>query len=128
SSAALDPSSGALDDEERSELYTAFLVMASIDPWGHNLRKELTRMVEGKELSLLRRTPIIGEMIIEAEQKTIAALLGRLFARRIGRRPTVEEERSIVERAHRIGPEEVEDALLDMDRDALVRWLAEPVS
>lgn len=85
-------------------------------------------MVEGKELSLLRRTPIIGEMIIEAEQKTIAALLGRLFARRIGRRPTVEEERSIVERAHRIGPEEVEDALLDMDRDALVRWLAEPVS
>jgi predicted transposase YdaD len=138
---------GAATDEERAELYTALLVMAAIDPWGHNLRKELTMMVEDKEEGLLRRTPIIGEMILEAELrgqlkgeeigqlkgeeigqlKAIAELLGRLFARRVGRRPTTEEERSIVERARALGPGEVEDALLDLERYALVRWLAEPV-
>ena len=136
---------GAVTDEERAELYTALLVMAAIDPWGHNLRKELMMMVEDKEEGLLRRTPIIGEMIIEAElrgeqrgelrgelkgelkgqQKAITELLGRLFARRVGRSPTTEEERSIVERARAIGPAEVEDALLDLEHDALVRWLAE---
>ncbi|WP_437929233.1 hypothetical protein WMF37_08170 [Sorangium sp. So ce291] len=95
-------------------------------------------MVEDMEEGLLRRTPIIGEMILEAEQKAeqkgqkqgreeaIAELLGRLFARRVGRRPTTEEERAIVERARALGPGEVEDALLDLDGDALIRWLAEP--
>ncbi|WP_438034153.1 hypothetical protein [Sorangium sp. So ce204] len=68
--------------------------------------KVLVDMVEDKEEGLLRRTPIIGELIIEAErrgeergeqrgelrgeqrgeEKAIAELLGRLFARRIGRR------------------------------------------
>ncbi|WP_437842599.1 hypothetical protein [Sorangium sp. So ce1153] len=151
---------GAATAQERAELYTALLVMATIDPWGHNLLKELIIMVEDKEEGLLRRTPIIGELIIEAErrgelrgeqrgelrgelrgeqrgelrgeqrgeQKAIAELLGRLFARRIGRRPTAEEERSIVERARALGPGEVEDALLDLEGEALVRWLAEPMS
>jgi hypothetical protein len=125
---------GAASDEERADLYTSLLVMATIDPWGHNLRKELRMMVEDKEEGLLRRTPIIGEMIIEAEQRgqlkgqqnAIAELLGRLFARRVGRSPTTEEERSIVERVRAIGPSEV-DALLELERDALVQWLAEPV-
>ncbi|XXY54624.1 hypothetical protein WME91_26180 [Sorangium sp. So ce269] len=105
--------------------------MATIDPWGHHLRKELIEMVEDKEEGLLRRTPIIGEMIIEAEQrgeqKAIAELLGRLFARRLGRRPTNDEERSIIERARAMGPGEVEDALLDLEGEALIRWLAEPI-
>ncbi|WP_434041663.1 MULTISPECIES: hypothetical protein [Sorangium] len=134
---------GAANAEERAELYTALLVMATIDPWGHTLWKELVMMVEDKEEGLLRRTPIIGEMIIEAEQRgelrgeqrgeergkqqAIAELLGRLFARRLGRRPTAEEERSIIERARALGPGEVEDALLDLDGEALVRWLAEPI-
>jgi flagellar biosynthesis/type III secretory pathway protein FliH len=60
-------------------------------------------------------------------EKTVAALLGRLFARRVGRRPTTEEERAIVERADALGDAEVEDALLDLERDALLRWLSEPV-
>ncbi|WP_437637148.1 hypothetical protein [Sorangium sp. So ce854] len=124
----------AATGEERAELYTVFLVLASVDPWGHNLQKELVTMVEDMEEGLLRRTPIIGEMIIEAEQRgqlqgreeAIAELLGRLFARRVGRRPTTEEERSILDRARALGPSEVEDALLDLEGDALVRWLAEP--
>ncbi|MGK3996602.1 hypothetical protein [Sorangium sp. So ce1024] len=125
----------AATGEERAELYTVFLVLASVDPWGHNLQKELVTMVEDMEEGLLRRTPIIGEMIIEAEQRgqlqgreeAIAELLGRLFSRRIGRRPTTEEERSLLDRARALGPGEVEDALLDLEGDALVRWLAEPM-
>ncbi len=115
--------------------FTAFLVMATIDPWGHDLRDELVMMVEDKEEGLLKRTPIIGEWIVEAEEKgeklgreaAISELLGRLFARRVGRRPTSDEERSIVERARAMGPGEVEDALLDLEGEALLRWLAEPM-
>ncbi|HTN84456.1 MAG TPA: hypothetical protein VL242_12240, partial [Sorangium sp.] len=122
---------GAKTAEERAELYTALLVTAAIDPLRHDLLKELISMVEDKEEGLLRRTPIIGELIIEAEQrgeqKAIAALLGRLFARRLGRSPTSEEERLIVERARAIGSGEVEDALLDLEGEALIRWLAEPI-
>ena len=60
-------------------------------------------------------------------EKAIVELLGRLFERRIGRQPTSEEKDSIVERAYAIGPGKVEDALLDLDANALIRWLAEPV-
>ncbi|WP_437963785.1 hypothetical protein WMF04_29145 [Sorangium sp. So ce260] len=125
---------GAASAEERAELYTALLMMATIDPWRHNLMKELIIMVEDKDEALLRRAPIIGEIILEAEQRAeergkqqaIVELLGRLFARRLGRRPTSDEERLIVERSRAIGPGEVEDALLDLESEALVRWLAEP--
>jgi hypothetical protein len=119
--------------EERVELYTALLVMAAIDPWGHNLRKEIVMLVDDTETEkeLLWSVPwmreALDERVRQAEQQVIAQLLGRLFARRVGRRPTAEEERSIVERAQAIGPGEVEDALLDLDSDALVRWLAEPI-
>ncbi|WP_437751011.1 hypothetical protein [Sorangium sp. So ce1389] len=141
--------------DERIELYIALLVMAAIDPWGHDLRRELVMLVDDvddveTEKKLLRSIPAIGEMIAEAERqaarqaaqqaaeqaaqraaqqtaKAIAELLGRLFARRVGRVPTVEEERSIVERAEAIGPVLVEDALLDLEGDALLRWLAEPI-
>jgi hypothetical protein len=129
---------GATNDEERGELYAALLVMAIIDPWGHNLRREIGTMLEDEEHDLFRRMPVLGDMIVEAEklalergeklgrEEALAQLLGRLFARRLGRRPTTTEERCLVERAEVLGPERVEDALLDLERDALVRWLAEP--
>jgi asparagine synthetase B (glutamine-hydrolysing) len=126
-----------VSDEDRRELYLALLVMAAIDPWGHHLRRELVMLMTVEiERRLIRTLPEIAEMISEAEktaeqrgeQRAIMELLGRLFARRIGRRPTTEEESSIVERARAVGPGEVEDALLDLDADALVRWLAGPAS
>ncbi|WP_437803816.1 hypothetical protein [Sorangium sp. So ce693] len=119
--------------EERVELYTALLVMAAIDPWGHNLRKEIVMLMDDRETEkdLLWSVPwmreALDERVREAEQQAIAQLLGRLFARRVGRRPTAEEERSIVERAQAIGLGDFDDALLDLDGDALVRWLAEPI-
>src|SRR5262249_41848704 len=41
--------SQAADEDERTDLYTAFLLMAAIDPWGHDLRKELKAMVDDIE-------------------------------------------------------------------------------
>jgi hypothetical protein len=148
--AAID--AGATNEEERADLHTAFLVMAFIDPWGHNLKKELLTMMESRdEEALFRHLPGLREMIAAAKQeaaklgeklgekrgekrgeqrgqeKAVAALLGRLFTRRVGRGPTSEEQRSILARAEALGPVEVEDVLLDLERDALLRWLAEPV-
>jgi hypothetical protein len=141
----------ASDDEERGELYVALLVMAIIDPWGHNLRQEITGMLEDKDGDLLERTPIVGDFIKTAREEgqkqgreegqkqgreegqkqgreeALRQLLGGLFVRRVGRRPTTAEERSLVERAEALGANRVEDTVLDLERDALVRWLAEPL-
>ena len=35
--------------EERGELFTALLVMADLDPWGHNLREEIVAMIQRSE-------------------------------------------------------------------------------
>ncbi|WP_437681087.1 hypothetical protein [Sorangium sp. So ce131] len=219
---------GAANYEEQVDLFTAFLVMATVDPWRHNLLEEIRMLTREMETELILRLPGIKELVQkvaqeraqqlaqervqqlaqeraqqlaqeraqqlaqeraqqlaqeraqqlaqeraqqlaqeraqqlaqeraqqlaqeraqqlarEAEQRgelrgvqkgeqqgkeqAIAELLGRLFARRVGRTPTRKEERAIVERAKAVGPGEVEDALLDLEGDALVRWLSEPVS
>ena len=133
-----DLHAGALDQKERDDLFSALLVMASIDPWGHPLGREIRMIIamldeeeeDEAENEAMRRVPILGEMIIEAEKKAFEAavtkLLGRLFARRVGRQPTRGEKRTLVRRAEALGPTQVEDALLDLDRDALLRWLADP--
>jgi hypothetical protein len=97
---------------------------------------QLTMMIDEEEddaeNEAMRRIPGLGEMIIKAEKKAseamVAKLLGRIFARRVGRLPTRGEKRKLVRRAEALGPVPVEDALLDLERDALVRWLADPPS
>jgi hypothetical protein len=37
------------EERERQDLFTAMLVMADLDPWGHNLREEIATMVEAGE-------------------------------------------------------------------------------
>ncbi|WP_437668858.1 hypothetical protein [Sorangium sp. So ce131] len=143
----------AANYEERTDLISAFFMMAAVDPWRHNLLKEAMMPAKDFEdiediwnvpmIEVLRRAPgtkyLIRNLILHEARKEgrregrqemeteIAELLGRLFARRIGRPPTTEEERAIVERTRAIGPVKVEDALLDLEGDALVRWLSEPV-
>lgn len=92
---------GARDREEQIDLFAALLVMAKIDPWKHNLEQEIQAM-----LSLM---PTDDER--------------RLFTRRVGRRPSADEERALVDRARELGAEQVEDALLDREGEGLVRWL-----
>jgi hypothetical protein len=113
-----------------------YRVVRRLGEGGHNLKKELLTMMESRdEEALFRHLPGLREVIADAAQDAakrgqetaVAALLGRLFTRRVGRGPTSEEQRSILARAEALGPVEVEDVLLDLERDALLRWLAEPV-
>ena len=91
-------------------------------------------LIEDEDYEDLLSTPGWAEMARESEargeararEELITDLLGRIFARRVGRRPSEAEARSIVERSLTTSAVEVEDALLDLDRDALLRWLAEP--
>jgi hypothetical protein len=141
---------GAADEQEREELLIALIAVAKLDPWGHNLAQEIEMMtleeqederIQQEVFDSIARMPSVARMIARVEARRIAAakaekdreeaiaqLLGHLFARRVGRRPTTDEERSLVKRSHAVGPETVEDALLDLDRDALVHWLAEPAT
>ena len=91
----------AAGDQERTELYTAFLLMAGVDPWRHNLREELVKMVEDKEEGLRRRAPLIGDWIIEAEEKALKQ--GREEGQRAGRE---EGQRAGREEGQRAGREE----------------------
>jgi hypothetical protein len=61
-------------------------------------------------------------------EQAIREVLGRHFTRRVGRRPTPTEENLLVARAHALGPGETQDAILDLEGDALLRWLAEPTA
>jgi len=59
----------------------------------------------------------------EAREEMVRSLLGRLFARRVGRQPSTVEERALVDRTRELGAEQVEDVLLGHEGEALVRWL-----
>ncbi|APR85785.1 Hypothetical protein A7982_11134 [Minicystis rosea] len=118
----------ALNEEERAELYATLVVLASVDPWGHNLEREIIMSVEEKTYERLKQTPIIGAWFVEAEQKGIekgvAHLLQQLFMRRFGRELTANEERSLAERVQTLGEDRVGAAVLDLDGDALARRAA----
>jgi hypothetical protein len=125
---------GARDDEERRDLYVALIVMAKIDPWGHNLQAEIAHMIDMTEASPEERELIQSAMrdLLEARyfrlgrEEAIQELLGRLFARRVGRGPSTAEREAMLARARKLGAEKVEDAMLDREGEALVRWLLEP--
>jgi len=59
-------------DEVRAGLYTALLVMAEIDPWGHNLAKEITAMMQADDLEILKLSPTLRAAFEEGELKGCA--------------------------------------------------------
>jgi hypothetical protein len=120
----------ARDEEEAEELFGTMLVLAEIDPWRHNLREKIEAMMELEDIKIMDIPffqRLAARKVGKAREDLICELLGNLFARRVGRVPTKDEERSLVQRAEKLGPTQVENALLDLDREALVRWLAEPL-
>jgi hypothetical protein len=116
--------------EERAEMYTALLVMAEIDPWGHNLRKEIKAMLDEVDQELLRLSPTLREAFEDGEQKGkregIEGMLRALFMRRMGRALTADEQQALAKRAAALDPERAADALLELEGDALAAWLLDP--
>ncbi|WP_437677768.1 hypothetical protein [Sorangium sp. So ce131] len=68
----------AANYEERVDLITAFLEIASVDPWEHNLRKELTRMLTREmEMEMIRSLPGIEKIAVEAFREELASKSGQ---------------------------------------------------
>lgn len=114
-------------DEVRATLYTALLVMAEIDPWGHNLTKEITAMMLADDLEIFKLSPTLRAAFEEGEQKGAENdrrdLLSEAFADQTGRPPTSAEQAALAKRARELGAKQALRALFKLHGDALVAWL-----
>ncbi len=118
-------------DEVRAALYTAILVMAEIDPWGHNLRKEITAMMQADDLEIYKLSPTLRAAFEEGERegelrgelRGELKLLNEAFAEQTGRTPTADEQDALEKRAREIGAKQALRALFKLHGDALVAWL-----
>src|SRR5262249_6808294 len=113
-------------EEERAELYAAMLALATIDPWGHNLRKEIEAMLGEIGKLLLREIPMVREAFEEGEEKGIEKMLRKLFMRRMGRELSPTEQEALAQRAGALGPDHVQEVGITLEGDALAAWLLEP--
>jgi len=52
--------------------------------------------------------------------------LQRLYARRLGRSLSADEETTLVQRLDTVGPDRLGDVVLDLSPDALAAWLRDP--
>jgi hypothetical protein len=118
------------DPAERADLYAAFLVMASLDPWGYHLREETAAMLQDDYSEMLKASATVrewyGQGVKKGRRQAIETMLRRLFLRRLGRPLTEQEQQALVARARVQDPEEVEDRALALEGEALAAWLLDP--
>jgi hypothetical protein len=110
-------------DEVRAALYTALLVMAEIDPWGHNLREEIMAMMQADDLEIYKLSPTLRAAFEEGEREGELTLLSEAFAEQVGRAPTPNEQAALVKRTREIGAKQALRALFKLHGEALVAWL-----
>jgi hypothetical protein len=136
---ARDASAGALREvldeirartsapDERAALYTAILMMADLDPWGHNLKEEIKAMMQAEYLEALKLFPTLREAFDEGAEKGAEKerqkLLVTALAAQMGRAPTADEEAGLAKRAIEVGPEQAIRTLIALHGDALVGWV-----
>ncbi|MFO0755344.1 MAG: hypothetical protein U0359_02560 [Byssovorax sp.] len=128
--------------EDRWELFAALLVMADVDPWGHNLRKEIEVMIRREPVDMIQVSKTLRdayergrhEGIELGEQrgielgehrgleKGIQQMLRGLLARRLHRALTAREQEALAARVA-IDPELVQDKALALEGEALASWL-----
>jgi hypothetical protein len=119
---------------ERADLYAALMVMATIDPWGYNLREEIAAMLQDEGMELIKASKLLRETFQKGEKKgvkkgrrqAIEMMLRRLFLRRLGRPLTEQEQQALADRVRLQDPEEVEDRALSLEGEALAAWLLDP--
>jgi predicted transposase YdaD len=141
---------GAPDADDRMDLLLALVVLADLAPWGHNLREDIMAMLDPGESELIRRSGWLrgilerergqarnegwnegrneglNEGLDQGRREAVEAMLGELFARRLGRALRPEEREALVQRAGALGRDRVEDVVLNLEREALAAWLADP--
>ena len=121
--------------EERGDLLTALLVMADLDPWGHNLREEIMAMMQrNEEDRIIFESRTLREVfekgldkgVEKGRQEAIEAMLHRLLQRRIGRDLTAAEQTALLKRAHDLDPDQAIDLAGGLSGDELLTWLLGP--
>jgi hypothetical protein len=118
-------------DEVRAALYTALLVMAEVDPWGHNLAKEITAMMQADDLEIFKLSPTLRKAFDEGKQEgelrgaesERRELLSEAFAEQTGRAPTPDEQVALARRAEEVGAKQALRALFKLHGEALVAWV-----
>ena len=133
--------------EERGDLLTALLVMADLDPWGHNLREEIVAMMQrNEEDRIIFESRTLREVfekglaegldkglaegldkgVEKGRQEAIEAMLHRLLQRRIGRDLTAAEQTALLKRAHDLDADQAIDLAGGLSGDELLTWLLGP--
>lgn len=124
---------GATTGEDRWELFAALLVMADVDPWVHTLRQEIEMLLADEPTDLIQVSKTLRdayergqrEGIEQGIEKGIEQMLRGLFARRLHRALTAREQRALARKAAH-DPEQIQDAALALEGEALAAWLLGP--
>ncbi|KYF53918.1 hypothetical protein BE08_07020 [Sorangium cellulosum] len=112
-----EPSARAALDPEEEEIVT------EAQQWFEQLKQSL-RADARKEALQEGRKEGLNEGLKEGQIRTLA----RQFEKKLGR-PLAEAERSVLtERLDRLGPDRLDDVLLELPADALAAWLADPAA
>ncbi|MFO0593633.1 MAG: hypothetical protein U0441_39190 [Polyangiaceae bacterium] len=128
--------------DERWELFAALLVIADIDPWGHNLRMRIEAMIRDEPTDMIQVSKTLRdayelgqregreegiekgreEGIEKGREEGIKKMLRGLFARRLHRALTPPEQRALAARAA-VDPDQIQEKALALEGEALSAWL-----
>jgi hypothetical protein len=132
-------------DKERTDLFAALLVLADVDPWGHNLREEIQAMLDQEPTDMIQVSKTLRDVynlgarkgiekgiargiekgIAQGIEKGIEQLLRDLFATRLHRALTAPERKALATRAAQ-DPKRAQRQALALEGEALAAWLLAP--
>lgn len=84
------------------------------------------RGIEMAHIVLGKFPEVTRELRDDAERRGALQSLEHQFARRLGRPLTPGDHATLAERLSALGADRLGDVVLDLDRDALAQWLADP--
>ena len=123
------------EEEVRADLYAAMLVLAELDPWGHNLREEIKMQMRELDRNAIMKSATLREVFEEGIEKGIERGIekGRhqlleemrscLLARHLQRELTPDEQAAVSARASTLTGEQAAEVVQRLDGDALQAWL-----
>ncbi len=121
-------------EEDRADLYAAMLVLAELDPWKHNLRKEVEMLVQELDVESIMKSQTLrkvfeegmGKGIEKGRQQILEEMLRALLVRHLQRDLTPPEQAALAAKASTLDGQQAADALRTLDGDALRTWLLGP--
>jgi len=111
--------------------YAAQLVLAALDPWGHNLREEIKMQMRELDRNAIMKSATLREVFEEGIEKGIEKgrhqlleeMLRSLLGRHLQRELTPDEQAAVAARASTLSAEQAAEVVQRLDGDALQAWL-----